>query len=396
MNGIEFAEVRDAILSAFNQDEFDMFLYERLNFDRPVEVADGPFKVVVTNTLKRAEQEGWDPLLIAEVAAARPLKQDVQKVYGKDAQALVDDARQRVVDEGRLKAIEKYRLGLPVMVQTNGTAKLPAAIPGTEAGLEKNVKRYLPMMNVSLWREQLFKLEGRVCRVEVNNVVRGTGFLVGPDTLLTNHHVVRDVIETPALASTVRLRFDYRVLPNGTKSDGTVVSLRPSDWLIDWTPCTMGERNNNPDAVPPTVDELDFALLKIERALGAEPLIAGTGGGHRGWIPVPQQAPLITSDPPMPIMILQHPNAEPLKLAVDTAGVLKLSDNGTRVRYATNTDPGSSGSPCFDIDWKLIALHHYGDPLHDQAQYNQGIPIKMIRDRLKRLGKEEALGGASD
>jgi hypothetical protein len=111
---------------------------------------------------------------------------------------------------------------------------------------------------------------------------------------------------------------------------------------------------------------------------------------------VPKGEPLISIDPPMPVLILQHPQRGPIKLAIDTEAVLQLYENGTRVRYSTNTDPGSSGSPCFDMNWKLIALHHYGDPLHDKAQYNQGIPIKMIRDRLKRSGKEGALGGPTD
>jgi hypothetical protein len=396
MKGIEFAEVRDAILSAFSPDEFDMLLYERLDFDRAVEIAEGPFKVVVTNTLQKAQREGWDPQLIAEVAAVRPLKPNVQDVYGRYAQALVDEGRQHAVDAARLKAIEKYRLGPSVIVRTRGTPTLPTAVPGTEAGLEKAVKPYLPFIDVSLWRERLFQLEGRVCRVEINNSARGTGFLVGPDAALTNYHVMREVTENPALAPTVRLRFDYRVLPNGTKSNGTVVSLSKKDWLIDSTPCTAAEAKNDPDGVLPTVDQLDFALVKLERAFGSEPLTAATGSAARGWIAVPELAPFITSDPPMPILILQHPNTEPLKLAVDTAGVLKLFANGTRVRYATNTEPGSSGSPCFNIDWKLVALHHYGDPLHDKAQYNQGIPINVIRDRLKRVGAEGALGRAPE
>ena len=78
----------------------------------------------------------------------------------------------------------------------------------------------------------------------------------------------------------------------------------------------------------------------------------------------------------MPIMIVQHPKAEPLALAVDTLGVQSLNANKTRVRYNTNTESGSSGSPCFNINWGLVALHHYGDPLYDQARYNQGIPSR--------------------
>lgn len=392
MKGIEFAEVRDAITRAFTADDFDQLLYERLEFNRPVQVADGPFKVVVSNVLKAAQMEGWDPILIAEVAAARPLKQEVQEIYARYGEALVDEARQQVVEEQRRKAMERFGLGPRVNLQRGGSAQLPSLPPATNSGLERKIKQYLPFLDVGLWRARVFQMEGRVCRIEIGNDAAGTGFLVGPDVLLTNYHVMAAVIGNPALAPTVRFRFDYQALAGGTKSEGLLVSLRTPDWLIDSSPYTSAEAKNRPDDTVPTVDELDYALLRLDRPLGDEPLNPNIQDSRsRGWIPVPVAPPLITQG--MPILILQHPKGDPLKLAIDTEGVISVSPQGTRVRYATNTEGGSSGSPCFDIDWNLIALHHYGDPLHDRAQYNQGVPIHMIRGRLKRIGKDDALGG---
>jgi Trypsin-like peptidase domain/Effector-associated domain 1 len=393
MEGIEFAEVRDAIVAAFNGDEFDMFLYERLNFDRPTQVADGPFKLIVTNVLRTAQKEGWDSILIAEVAAVRPLKRDVQEIYKKYAQALVDQGRQQKVGDSLQKAIDRYGLAPRVIVQTGGAYKFPSSVIGDPEGLERSVKPYLPSLDVAVWGEQLLKVGTRVCRVEVDNTALGTGFLVGPDTVITNYHVLRNVVEKMTPPGKVKLRFDYIVLPNNTISDGSLVSLHATDWLIDTTPFTKAEAADKPDGQLPTLDELDFALVKLERAFGSAPLrLEVSNSSPRGWISVPMAPPPMHAN--MPVLIMQHPNAGPLKLAVDTAGVIGLNANGTRVRYATNTDPGSSGSPCFDIQWKLIALHHYGDPLHGKVpQYNQGIPIAKIRDRLKRVGKESALGG---
>jgi hypothetical protein len=74
--------------------------------------------------------------------------------------------------------------------------------------------------------------------------------------------------------------------------------------------------------------------------------------------------------------------------------VIGLNANGTRVRYATHLESGASGSPCFTLDWTLAALHHYGDPLFGHPSRSQGVPIGMIRDRLVRLGKADAFGGA--
>ena len=44
-----------------------------------------------------------------------------------------------------------------------------------------------------------------------------------------------------------------------------------------------------------------------------------------------------------------------MKLALDTQAVVGLNGNGTRIRYRTNTDPGSSGSPVVG-DWDSVGL----------------------------------------
>ena len=292
----------------------------------------------------------------------------------------MDEERRRRVEERRRAEEARFGIGPPLTVQQAGVARASA-----DGGLERKVRDYLPYLDVGLWRQQLFALEARVCRVEVDGRPLGTGFLVGPDAVLTNFHVLMEVIENPALAGGVRLRFDYRVLGDGRRSEGTLVPLHATEWLIDHSPFTADEGAGHPDAALPTPDELDHALVRLDRPFALEPAEA-----PRGWVPVPT-APSLA--PEMPLFILQHPRAEPLKLAIDTRAVLQLNANGTRVRYATNTEAGSSGSPCFDTAWGLVALHHYGDPAFDHAAtYNQGVPIQAIRDRLRRAGKDVALG----
>jgi V8-like Glu-specific endopeptidase len=96
----------------------------------------------------------------------------------------------------------------------------------------------------------------------------------------------------------------------------------------------------------------------------------------------------------MPLLIAQHPYGMPLKLAVDTAAVLAVNPGGTRVRYATTTEAGSSGSPVFDLNWNLVALHHFGDPAWNRPPaYNQGVPIDQVRARITARGQVGALGG---
>lgn len=247
-------------------------------------------------------------------------------------------------------------------------------------GPERTVKGRLGYVD-SVWLDRQIRIVSQVCRVERSDAPLGTGFLVGADVLLTAHHVVQDVIAKKWPVHELGFRFDYRILESGERSNGMVVRLA-HDWLIDASPCTAGEQRGQPDASIPRRNQLDFALLRL-----AEPV-----GSVRGWVPVPTSPPPLYAG--MPIHIVQHPQGQPLKIALDTEAVIAITAGGCRVRYATNTEPGSSGSPCFDLDGTLVALHHYGDPAYGHPPaYNQGIPIYLIRERLRRQGKERALGG---
>ena len=72
---------------------------------------------------------------------------------------------------------------------------------------------------------------------------------------------------------------------------------------------------------------------------------------------------------------------------MDLESKMEMNGNDTRVIHQTGTKPGSSGSPCFNQFWDLIALHHAGDPaypdLHPGA-FNEAVPISQIVARLKR------------
>jgi hypothetical protein len=87
-----------------------------------------------------------------------------------------------------------------------------------------------------------------------------------------------------------------------------------------------------------------------------------------------------------------------MQVALDSEGMLGPNGNGTRVRYTTTTQRGSSGSPCFSADWELIALHHAGDPnypIKGKGAFNQGIPMSAIRGLLASHNLAAAFGPAS-
>jgi hypothetical protein len=392
LTGIQSGEVREVISRVFSPEEFDLFLYERLEYWRSRRVQDGPFDQVVAAVVQDFGRNGRDAELIAEVAAVRPLRTDVQDVYNKYARALLNEARQEAIEQDQLALLEKFGLVPQVELRRGGRPQFPTSVFATFEGFQKRVKDLLPMFNPRPWFAQFLQNEQRVCQIEVSNRAVGSGFLVGPRVVLTNHHVLKSCIDSKASGRTIGCRFDYRLMTGGAQSQGTVVRLEESfeEWHLDSSP-GLSDREEDAGKPAPTLDELDHALVRLEREFGAEP-VAGNGPA-RGWIEVPAHPAGLEVGGA--VMILQYPGGEPVKLAFDTEAVQSINAKGTRVRYATNSDFGSSGSPCFNIYWGLIALHHFGDPFHKPARYNQGVPVGAIWERLARDGKTNLLGEAT-
>ncbi len=266
------------------------------------------------------------------------------------------------------------------------------------AELEKIIKATQSFLDINMWRERLGQIEGQVCRIEIaapSGLTFGTGFLLGPDVLMTNYHVMESVIlgqqgmapnsKAGTTASDVILRFDYKQLANGgTINPGTEYRLADAAWLLDHSPYVADNRLPQPD-------ELDYVLLRIDGEPGYDRIghNAEPEAPKRGWIEAPAAHPGFR--PGDPLFIVQHPAGDPLKLAFDTNAILDVNENGTIVRYTTNTLPGSSGSPCFDSNWTLVALHHSGDP-NWKPTYNAGTPIGAILARLEQRGLRNVLG----
>ena len=351
MPGVQFEDVWKALYTGYTKKTLEQMLRTRLAIDLDDIVGDGPMKDMAFDLLGTAEREGWGIDLIREAYQFNPRNAELLKVY------------------------QKYGLSPEVSGQAAG-------VP--DAGLEKTIKDRLPTFDFAVWREKMTLVEGRVCRIEIDGRAAGTGFLVGADAVMTNYHVLRSVLVGTTAAAKVNCRFDYKVLADGSRVEGISVGLAV-DWNLDSSPNSAAELTATPDTPPPTPEELDYALVRLARRLGDEPVTpkGGVEAPRRGWLPISAGSPVFVAK--MPLMIAQHPDGKPLKLAVDTESVIAVNAAGNRVRYATNTEAGSSGSPVFDFDWNLVALHHLGDPAYDHPPtYNQGVPIDRIRTRLMK------------
>lgn len=246
--------------------------------------------------------------------------------------------------------------------------------------LEALVGANTTFLDPQTWRAELSKLEWKVCRVDLDEVGAGTGFLIGPDAVLTNHHVVQKAIEGDVEHARFTCLFDFKKVGDEVVSSGNRFELAADDsWLIDSAPYSAVDLVPDPKPGDPAPDELDLALIRLAEPAGSQGVAGAEAGAAREWVTLATDPRDLTQV--HAISILQHPDRLPLKLALGMEQNLELNGPGNRVRYTVPTLPGSSGSPVFDSEWKLVALHHSGDPDGIKPEYNEGIPISLIAQR---------------
>ncbi|WP_437907040.1 trypsin-like peptidase domain-containing protein [Sorangium sp. So ce327] len=283
-----------------------------------------------------------------------------------------------------LAALLAQRIDDAALVKLAEKRGLIARVQGAATRLERIVRERTPFVNVAVWRTQLARHESAIARVEleINGGWRpnGTGFLVGPDLLMTNHHVVQSLIGAPSVKGKLRFRFDYKRTTDGVSVlDGTLVDPA-DDWLVLSSPPSAVDEMANPGDQEPAEDELDFALIRLAAPVGRLSVGASEEalpGRPRGWFRAMKDDALALMVEEGSAFILQHPEGQELQLTF--GNFLKIGPR--RVRYDTNTLSGSSGSPCLDARLDLVALHQAGDPQHDAFKkpgYNQGIPMRLI------------------
>ncbi len=250
--------------------------------------------------------------------------------------------------------------------------------------LEKivNSGKYLSIEELLL---NFSKLKRCVCKLIVplsngqNSV--GTGVLIGKDLILTNFHVVESAIQKSEDQNKIVAIFDYEEDANKTFTySGNKYNVKN---ILAASKPAVG------DEFPPATDAffemefpnecLDFALLKLENSIsdkgyGIDP---NNNRSIRGFVKLSKPA-----DPQDfeggSIFILQHPSGNPLVMALGNDKVIGTSKDRSRLRYEVNTMPGSSGSPIFNFDYELIAIHNTGENNTIHPTFNQGVRIEKI------------------
>lgn len=209
-----------------------------------------------------------------------------------------------------------------------------------------------------------------VCRLEIRDGIGkihyyGTGFLVSPSLVITNNHV----IDTADAARYSLAYFNYQDDQNHCPCDAKYFRL-------------------NPDAFFETSRDLDFTIV------GVEPVAHdGANLSEYGFLPLFAELGKVLDGEY--VSIVQHPSGAPKVVTVRENQVVGVA--GNYLHYLTDTEPGSSGSPVFSDDWKVVALHHAGvkDP-KDTTRYvaNEGVRVSAIvadlAGRKAGMGAEKA------
>lgn len=160
----------------------------------------------------------------------------------------------------------------------------------------------------------------------------GTGFMVSPRLVMTNNHVLSGAAE----AAPSMVEFNYQIGLDGKLKGLEAFPLAPGQFFL-------------------TDIDLDYTIVAVQ------PPETSAGPASLGWN-------RLIAEPGKAIIgeflnIIQHPNGEPKQMALRENELVDVLDNF--LHYQTDTAPGSSGSPVFNDQWEVVALHHSGVPQRD-------------------------------
>ena len=259
-----------------------------------------------------------------------------------------------------------------VLVRRGGQVHLPEGTLGATIQETKKLEKILGTEGVVTlqWYRQGLERCRAVAQVRTSTGEGfGTGFLIrGGDLvaalgdellLLTNAHVVSD---DPAVqAAEGSLPPEDAVIVFEALESAASQEFRAAKLL--WT--------SKPD-------DLDATLLRL-----APPITATDAYGLAKNLP--------TKDGKQKVYVIGHPGGRSLSLSLHDNVLLDYDDR--LIHYRAPTEGGSSGSPVFNQQWKLIGLHHAGSlemrRLNDQAgtyPANEGVWIQRIIKALHAAG----------
>lgn len=174
-----------------------------------------------------------------------------------------------------------------------------------------------------------------------------SGYLIGSEHVLTNEHCVNSVKN----CNTAKVFFDFL------------------DGLLDNTSFEKCEKIEIKD------HSLDYSIIRLENKYT-------------------EKVPSITYDTVglkennENFILVQHPGGSPKQYVKDCKVFFELVRGRKTVekldyKHECDTKGGSSGSPIFDNNMKMVALHHYGFKRTERVKKNRAVAIFKILEHLE-------------
>jgi hypothetical protein len=351
LSGSELETIRNAIKEAFPSDGDELRIL--------VDDAD----IGISFTDIQGEYEARIQTLLKKAAGKYQLTKFLKK------------AVERAPENPKLVAIasfvEKYFRFLPTFLPGKSSEK-DEFLRNAEAKLFKS----FTFQNVLEWLDKLDRFRRVVCRIEPQPPMNskkgyGTGFLVAPDVILTANHIASGIQDRTqgfwddqGRAELVRVRFDCYYGPDGNATCGREYKLAPDFKIL---------RDK----------ELDFAFLKLDSTNGkpGDEIVEGKSRSFATLI-----GHSFKEDDTL--LILQHPDAEPMKLALGPLAEKRLWQKDC-IAHRVETLRGSSGSPCLTEELKVCGLHIAGK----QEKANYAVLMSSIIDVCKKPDNKTRLEG---
>jgi V8-like Glu-specific endopeptidase len=289
------------------------------------------------------------------------------------------ERNERLIKEKRFLAIDSpervdkflRRRGLAPNIEGGLTIeRVSKVMAGEVAGLppELAMERYLgtnDLMGVA-FLEQGLNVARTIARIWVNvaggrPAAYGTGFLVSPRLLITNHHVLGD----STTAGNSLAEFNYQRRIDGTLINSTSFPFEPHVFFY-------------------ANQELDYAVVAVR----------GTSADGRSLTEFGHN--LLSEDEGKAIAaqwanIIQHPGGEPKQVSLRENQIVDVLPN--YLHYKSDTAPGSSGAAIYNDRWEIVGLHHSG--VYDKTADGQIMAVdgtawrpEMGEDRIKWIANE--------
>ena len=252
-------------------------------------------------------------------------------------------------DNRVLEEIDSYVLMPPAASKAEANERLQHLSPQARGQLEAIIggNDLLPIWFLNRGAE----LRRTVARIKVVTSKGaegyGTGFLVGPGILITNRHVLdQSDIGGDSLLSIVAnavAEFDVEIVPQVIAPGKTrLVSSTPAVFRL--APQTL--------LLTDAWNALDYVLIALEaKSIDGQHDISEYGYNRLSA----DMGKTVTGEP---VFIIQHPNGESKKISLLNNRMMIRDEKSSYLYYEADTEPGSSGSPVFNRQWEVVALHH--------------------------------------